>query len=115
MTAQQIIIIKTIPMAQHTPAPWCLEIDMDAFSCYDRIYIVKDGREVCAIPVEIPDDYCEEERANANLLLAAPDLLAACEAMVMVWKSCGPEEWDAAVDQIIEVIAKAKGDAPCGG
>ena len=53
----------------YTPGPW------EAEGCYVR---AKSGVVVATSAIRTP----QEERANAILCAAAPDLLAACEAIV---------------------------------
>lgn len=58
--------------ARHTPGPW------DNFG--GQIWQYWDGRKVCLMSGESLDP--EENIANMNLVKAAPDMLAALEAMV---------------------------------
>jgi hypothetical protein len=48
----------------------------------------------------------EEAKANAQLIAAAPDLLAACEHVVQL---IDPGEWPDAYQELKAAIAKAKG------
>jgi hypothetical protein len=70
----------------------------------------ENGRTVAAISVQRD---AEEERANARLIAAAPELLAVCEALRNVLPRYEPspetlEIWA----QSEAAIAKAKGDTP---
>lgn len=68
-------------MSEHSPTPW--DLDPKRITVYDA------GQNVIADfywpgsdlgPVNCPAE--EEARANANLLLAAPNLLEACRAYI---------------------------------
>lgn len=94
--------------AEHTPAPWFLEGNtVYALTTDER------GREVNIFWATLsgtrftPDG--RENRANARLIAAAPDLLAALEAMVDRWEpdSAGSDRrmWETAC----AAIAKARG------
>lgn len=57
-----------------TPGPWLRE---------DRtIYVLKDGRNLFSATIQNDNHDCpaEELEANARLIAAAPELLAACQA-----------------------------------
>jgi hypothetical protein len=66
-------------MAEHTRGPWTTE------EARNVIFIV--GPEssgplrIAATPDRVVFEPLEEDRANARLIAAAPDLLAACKAM----------------------------------
>ena len=57
--------------------------------------------------------YCEQAEANARLMAAAPDLLAACKDTLDYWETTGfadcDEGCDCIVDQMRAAIAKAEG------
>lgn len=73
--------------AQHTPGPWCVEDPMDF-----ELTIVEAGKEThewrfiasCSLPDGDNDqDFTSGEvQANARLIAAAPELLAACQEIV---------------------------------
>ena len=69
-------------MAQHTPRPWTVESDGTT--------VTMGGQ--CVITAPAPDmANIEEQRANAALIAAAPDLLTACrEAMALIDDSNAP-------------------------
>lgn len=48
--------------------------------------------------------------ANARLIAAAPDLLAACRKMVEASTDSDPSAWEAGVDACVAAIAKATGE-----
>ncbi|HEV8639415.1 MAG TPA: hypothetical protein VG370_34840 [Chloroflexota bacterium] len=75
-------------MAAHTPGPWHFEPDR-----FDRIYggeVIKAGEPgIQAFPVAVVCDFNrydrdDERTANARLIAAAPDLLAALRALLAV-------------------------------
>lgn len=86
-------------MNKHTPGPWTQE--------HDGAVVI--GRRV-VIPVNGcgPDGVSRKEReANARLIAAAPDLLAACN---LASKSCGFLGLNSAAQKnILSAIAKAEG------
>ena len=105
--------------AKHTPGPWRVEwrgekerpgIESDSASLSVVIYGVKSDDD-CGIHGRTPD----EERANANLIAAAPDLLEALEVLTLAIgltpiagnKDALQESFDIAR----AAIAKAKGEA----
>ena len=61
---------------QHTPGPW--EADSDA-------YVVNEYNRVIADVFINDDDNREERAANARLIAAAPELLAALQAVAEYW------------------------------
>jgi hypothetical protein len=69
---------------KHTPGPWTLDEDDDPYS----FEFQKDGAILGCVcgPDDFPcadednyDDLLNETRANARVIVAAPDLLEACE------------------------------------
>ncbi len=60
-------------MAKHTPGPW----EVDGYE------IVSGDQIVAAILAAVPDT--EEDRANAALIAAAPELLTVVEAICEFW------------------------------
>jgi hypothetical protein len=72
---------------------------------YANIYD-QDGRHVAAITGR------PEREANARLIAAAPDLLAACKFAASVMNANFPTEASefAAIDKLQEAIGRAKGD-----
>lgn len=68
-------------MANHTPGPWMMtcgyvrEID----GCHDLSVFITKGRFIAEVAYNDP-----EQEANACLIAAAPDLLAACEAALPI-------------------------------
>jgi hypothetical protein len=65
----------------HTPAPW--RIDEEQAQTTGEIYICARDTIICEIFGETFDEFAEEEReANAQLIAAAPELLAALKDLV---------------------------------
>jgi hypothetical protein len=86
-------------MAKHTPGPWFLDDDGRIFDTPDRGQLV--AEVATADPAEPP---AEEDVANARLIAAAPDLLAALEKVVAI-SDRKHDAWDEAR----AAIAKAEG------
>jgi len=62
---------------KHTPGPWAFSNDKD--------YVVeafKEGSPYSICKYDVNSDSEAEDLANANLIAAAPDLLAACKSAV---------------------------------
>jgi len=104
-------------MSAHTPGPWVLEQDGDVYVrlAPDNVIRCMDERS----DVAISQDY-----ANARLIAAAPDLLAALQVALHALENARLEydyhgnpmdkcdaDVIAAVDTLRAVIAKATGDA----
>jgi hypothetical protein len=93
--------------SKFTPGPW------QKFSRWNERYLAvidstpdRDGQVVanCICHVALTNDDCV---ANANLIAAAPDLLAACEAFV---EADNQDGGSLAYVMAIEAIKKAKGE-----
>ena len=96
-------------MNKHTPGPWRNDngVEISAGKC----------TSICGMRHPFDD---AEKMANANLIAAAPDLLAALELMVRADQAIEREEGlcsdrillrIAALDAAAEALAKAKGEA----
>jgi hypothetical protein len=104
-------------MAQHTPGPWAVEDPMGADV---GLAVVQDGLKshqwefiALATKSEGKDRRSRfisagEQAANARLIAAAPDLLAACQAFIAAddFKECVE-----AGEMVAKAIAKATGEA----
>ena len=71
-------------MTEHTPEPWTVT----------EVYYGSHGepmRQIEAETVMIAEVYtdCDEGMVNAQLIAAAPDLLAACQAFIAADNQCG--------------------------
>lgn len=94
--------------AAHTPGPWTYQYSP---------YTSQDGKEIPAFEVNGVEKVCdtnedrpsEEQEANARLIAAAPELLAAAKKVVRRWKKGDLAE---AVRELNAAISTAKGRAP---
>jgi hypothetical protein len=89
---------------KHTPGPW--EAVKTKTRAGESAYYIEETSQravVATVPV-----CCGWESANAGLVAAAPELLAACEAI----RDCFTPELSGspAFADLIEAIAKAKGE-----
>lgn len=87
-------------MTRHTPGPWKIGALESGQAAVDGA----DGSEVTGF-ISIPD---------AHLIAAAPDLLAACDRLLMSadasWRGRDVgHDWDVACDEAVKAIAKARG------
>jgi hypothetical protein len=86
----------------HTVGPWHYTTHREPIGetgDYDDVALVRTIGVAHPFPswvAEVSD--CLEQEANAALIAAAPDLLAACEEML-----AGIENWNAAVAEIVDV------------
>jgi hypothetical protein len=79
--------------SKHTPGPWRYQESSDAYT-----HIVRAGENyfIC----QLPQDTSGKAEANARLIAAAPDLLAALQAFfdsgkdVVKAGGCAPTRWD---------------------
>ncbi len=93
--------------AQHTPGPWMVEPDEDGL-----FLVVDESREMDYIYIDQQQDNRE---ANARLIAAAPEMLAALEVVVESWTSQFERNGHLAPDwckQARAAIAKATGSKP---
>ena len=94
--------------AKHTPGPWQIsKKSIDAVVTDAGNYVAD-----CGLSIVIPDD---EQRANARLIAAAPDMLEALEeiARLPIARTYpdGPCIEQADMDMVLAAIQKAKGKA----
>lgn len=95
--------------AQHTAGPWKQGINYP-----ERII---GGNKIIAYSGQLPDDglVTEEEKANARLIAAAPELLTGCYA-ALAYLADPPSAYrdnrEAAVEILRAAIAKAEGGEP---
>ena len=95
---------------KHTPGPWrslswgeTISIDSIPADLMGICHINPTGDHNCGIPNA-------QDRANARLITAAPDLLAAAkEAAELLWKREGNEETENVRKGLNAAIAKAEG------
>ena len=100
---------------KHTPGPWrAIQKSMEEF---DIVGPEHKNRDDCQYIAEVfgiwADAFTSQGSANARLIAAAPDLLAACEAIrdtcPGTWQL--PENWVEAWKSMLAAIARAKGEA----
>ena len=93
-------------MTSYTPGPWKKDLFPNI-----RGYSIRAGGKVRAVVMHRDNDLirngCPEGQANAQLIAAAPDLLAACEAS---HNAKTQAELDKAVKMIEAAITKARGE-----
>lgn len=95
-------------MSKHTPGPWFITGSMT------RYVEARIGggmlQEVAACgPTEADGGYGEQQRANAMLIAAAPDLL---DALIDVRRALELANFTGELAVVDAAIAKAKGDQP---
>lgn len=77
-------------MGEHTPGPWVLSIDWIEGSGMDYVVLGADAEFIAEV-------FRQPTDANARLIAAAPDLLAACalavEDSVQGWAPSGGRLW----------------------
>ena len=95
---------------EHTPGPW-----QYAFEGGTVAFIVEaDGTTVCKLSTTLNSTAHSALPANARLIAAAPDLLAALEVMVKAFKTYAPENEGSEYNCVTAAraaIAKATGGA----
>ena len=95
--------------AQHTPGPWTVQTPEKRKNGYENwnTYCVRSSRNVHLATVGHVDRFHEDDHeANARLIAAAPELLAALELIYS--NAAESPEWIR--DRISLAIAKAKGE-----
>lgn len=101
-------------MSKHTPGPWIVEpVPYDSSRFYIRGSNTKGqilgfGKGAVA---HIPQSTVNPMEANANLIAAAPDLLAALEGLMSCYIDLLDEDQVAAAQNAKSAIAKAKGES----
>lgn len=93
-------------MSKHTPGPWriCWTTTQDGQGGTKRYAINGPHREVC----ECRSAGQPADEANALLIAAAPDLLAACKALADM-ESWGDVDPDSTAGRAYAAIAQAEG------
>jgi hypothetical protein len=86
---------------KHTPGPWRISQHDD--------FRIECGALTIANVVENSMHRMDEAQANAKLIVAAPDLLAALEAIADQWMTKG-EVGVSKIDAARRAIAKARGE-----
>lgn len=88
---------------KHTPGPWCVE--------HETEIIAAEGQRIAEADTRSINFTGGEANANAHLIAAAPDLLAACEAATEVIDCiCDGDDKAGCVRCLVKTaIAKARG------
>lgn len=114
-------------MSAHTPGPWLVHYERDAFDSAQSILKVTQGNSydhpqgplsLASVNVAAFAPHTDEALANAKLISAAPDLLDALEALMQRavkdaerYAPDGNEPIWAFISDASDAIAKAKGGA----
>jgi len=105
---------KTIP----TPGPWTVTQQREFYHDHPQplqIWRMTDEPEDCRFLARMSDDWSDEQKANAQLMAAAPDLLAALEeSMQFVAKWANDHDSQIGfrmVDRMQAAIDKAEGES----
>jgi hypothetical protein len=99
-------------MSTHTPGPW--QMDDEHF---EDVYAESGELVVAAYPfvdAKRPEgERIAEQKANARLIAAAPELLEALDLALGLSKGkYSPEAWDDWLEKADTAIRKAKGSSP---
>lgn len=98
-------------MSRHTPGPWLLELLSLPSQNFDYgIRATSDcvSGYVCFVNTRwVHGDQQAQQRANARLISAAPELLESCERALAAWEGTGPA---IILDELRAAIAKATGE-----
>ena len=89
-------------MSKHTPGPWIALRERTAGTFFNS-YAIMQRDEIIA---HTTTDIGAKTEADARLIAAAPDLLAACEALVAGWEHNLTEP----MALVRAAIAKARGE-----
>ena len=94
-------------MGKHTPAPWRIDDE------WIRPRVVADGIGVVAIMAEhdIGQQEWDQDEANAALIAAAPDLLAACKQVLASYERGGVIARADVAGAVLAAVEKAEGRA----
>lgn len=96
--------------AQHTPGPWAVSRNnAGAIPLHFQPLEVIGRGGACCVAAKLGDG--PEALANAHLIAAAPELLAACQALLAEAELHGLTDNDAHLREARAAIAKAKGGA----
>lgn len=100
-------------MSKHTPGPWSVQVREYSFRVVDSRALLFDNSRLCDVVHWSSSNRGpnrQEAHANASLFAAAPDLLAALQAIMAGVAGCQREpHWEAAR----AAIAKATGGESC--
>ena len=99
---------------KHTPGPW----SYGPSTLYDRGFYINHSRDTNDIATTVNSRvrHVAETEANARLIAAAPELLAACASARGALHRAAEDRYDVtpqwlldAVDELVKAIAKAEG------
>ena len=106
---------------KHTPGPWRFELRgmienaLGGWIATSLDILDADGELVARIPGPIGDPQGERDHADARLIAAAPDMLAACEALVLADEIGNPTDATLILEEALgkarAAIAKARGES----
>lgn len=120
-------------MAEYTPGPWriwegplfegggadlCIgageqwlaNMDHRVRRC-QQTFELEHKQDECDICTIDADEITAEQRANANLIAAAPELLECLEWAISPHSGAGAEEWANGLAKCFDAIRKARGQA----
>lgn len=93
----------------HTPYPWFVVEMQPRKHTTARRYLIQSGEaNICTLDVAGRDTSRDE--ANAHLIAASPDLLAACKAARSLLSKLGGKNHDPEFSELEAAIAKAEGE-----
>lgn len=85
----------------HTPGPWRVS---------SNCVLGSDNAIVATVATYSQVEFTKEEKSNAHLIAAAPDLLEACEAAKHIFEDS--DNWNVqSFQRILAAIKKARGEA----
>lgn len=90
---------------KHTPAPWTVTFQENC----DWVINGSNGYNIVAIPHDEESGNSLADNANANLIAAAPELLAALELLLIETRNIMHHDTVWARSEAIRAIEKAKG------
>lgn len=95
-------------MAKHTPGPWWTDPDT-------RTAVNSDDKHIamvnCSKFGNITDVFGDEHRANARLIAAAPELLAAITELCILSPTDSSTGWNVALNKCNAARIKATGES----
>jgi hypothetical protein len=98
-------------MTQHTPSPWDTRKGAYGVLHVGPAMLAHPGREAAQYAAERGRDLLAQREADAALIAAAPDMLAALQALLGVAETIDDDTMGAVLDNARAVIAKANGGA----
>ena len=102
-------------MSKHTPGPWVVVGNLTKY--VEARLVGGLIQEVAACgPTAADEGYGQQQEANASLIAAAPDLLAALQDVDALWVHHSIAHGDGKIsplhEKVIAAIAKATGERP---